>query len=170
MDTPSSRSRQYSSPPHALIWSFRKSRDNWKRKYLDVKADLKRARRRLDRLDRVKPSSPGPTAEAATTTASCSTAALGAFLSKELLDLRQQLQVNRELLEQGQEQTRLLVELTQRLQSLVQAASPLEQPDAPLPAQPPRQPLQADTPPPLRPFSHQAPAEPKKGAPRYHGH
>ena len=29
---------QYKSPKHALIWSFRRSRDHWKRKYYDLKA------------------------------------------------------------------------------------------------------------------------------------
>lgn len=31
----------YKSRPGALIWSFRKSRDNWKRKYADLKASAR---------------------------------------------------------------------------------------------------------------------------------
>lgn len=31
----------YKSRPGALIWFFRKSRDNWKRKYRDLKATVK---------------------------------------------------------------------------------------------------------------------------------
>ena len=38
------RPRPYSSRPGALIWSFRKSRQRWKQKYRDLKADLKRHR------------------------------------------------------------------------------------------------------------------------------
>jgi hypothetical protein len=41
---------QYSSPPHALIYCLRKSRDNWKRKYSLVKSQLSNLRRRYDRL------------------------------------------------------------------------------------------------------------------------
>lgn len=33
---------EYRSPRRALAWSFRKSRDSWKRKYAEVKRDIKR--------------------------------------------------------------------------------------------------------------------------------
>jgi septal ring factor EnvC (AmiA/AmiB activator) len=34
----------YSSPWRALAWSFHKSRENWKRKYAEVKREVKRSR------------------------------------------------------------------------------------------------------------------------------
>jgi septal ring factor EnvC (AmiA/AmiB activator) len=34
----------YSSPWRALAWSFHKSRENWKRKYADVKQEVKQFR------------------------------------------------------------------------------------------------------------------------------
>lgn len=34
-------SATYSSRPGALVWSFRKSRDGWKRKYQELKAQVK---------------------------------------------------------------------------------------------------------------------------------
>jgi septal ring factor EnvC (AmiA/AmiB activator) len=34
----------YSSPWRALAWSFHKSRENWKRKYAEVKQEVKRTR------------------------------------------------------------------------------------------------------------------------------
>ena len=36
--------RQFRSPNRVLVRSFRIGRDKWKRKYMDVRADLKRAR------------------------------------------------------------------------------------------------------------------------------
>ena len=40
VDTAQSEQRttkDYKSPPHALIWFFRKSRDLWKRKYQELR-------------------------------------------------------------------------------------------------------------------------------------
>jgi hypothetical protein len=37
----------YKSRPGALIWSFRKSRDGWRRKYLDLKATEKGYKNRI---------------------------------------------------------------------------------------------------------------------------
>jgi hypothetical protein len=37
----------YKSRPGALIWFFRKSRDNWKRKYQDLKATEKTYKNRI---------------------------------------------------------------------------------------------------------------------------
>jgi septal ring factor EnvC (AmiA/AmiB activator) len=34
----------YSSPWRALAWSFHRSRENWKRKYVNVKQEVKRTR------------------------------------------------------------------------------------------------------------------------------
>ena len=34
--------KEYKSPPHALIWFFRKSRDLWKSKCLEIQASIKR--------------------------------------------------------------------------------------------------------------------------------
>ena len=36
----------YKSPKHAQVWFLRRSRDNWKAKYLALKADVKRLRNR----------------------------------------------------------------------------------------------------------------------------
>ena len=49
-ETPSSKRHHYSSPPHALIYSLRNSRDNWKRKYSSIKSQLCNLQRRFDRL------------------------------------------------------------------------------------------------------------------------
>ena len=38
------RFSDYVSPWRALAWSFHKSRENWKRKYAEVKRDIKRSR------------------------------------------------------------------------------------------------------------------------------
>jgi len=38
---PASAREDYTSRPGALIWFFRKSRDNWKRKYQDLKSTEK---------------------------------------------------------------------------------------------------------------------------------
>ena len=203
--------RKYSSPLHALVWSFRKSRDNWKRKYSGVKADLECARRRLDRLDQAKPSLPPPLAQkakpavspslplpAAKTTppvSSTTKATLTAFLLEGLVDLRQQVQDNRDILEQCQEQNQILVDLTRQLQQLLPAAMRLQTAGTPMSVQTPPQSLpvgkgsdaqarpstttSVQTPPqptpvtvtaPVLPkISLQAPPEPKKGAHRY-GH
>jgi hypothetical protein len=143
------RPRAYRSPLHALVWSFRKSRDNWKRKYLTVKTQLKQARRRLDRLTQAKrtsPPLPAPAAKpAAVSPASCGLAALG----QALVDLRQQVQANRELLEQSQQQHLMLLDLARQFQQFATDT----------PTSPPPQ-----APPPLSTVSHQAPPEPKKGA------
>jgi len=40
----SSNERKYRSPNRILVRSFRISRDKWKKKYMDTRADLKRAR------------------------------------------------------------------------------------------------------------------------------
>jgi septal ring factor EnvC (AmiA/AmiB activator) len=40
-------SQNYTSPPHALIWSFRKSRDRWKSKHQALKSSLKREKNRV---------------------------------------------------------------------------------------------------------------------------
>jgi hypothetical protein len=147
--------RAYRSPPHALVWSFRKSRDNWKRKCLDVKAQLRRLRRRLDRLTqpkRTSPSLPAPSAKPVAAPPACL-----AVLLRALLDLRQQVQDNRELLEQGQQQHLMLLDLARQIQQLAA--------DTPTSAPPP--PTQAAQP--LSTVSYQAPAEPKKGAPHCDG-
>jgi uncharacterized protein YlxW (UPF0749 family) len=39
--------KDYTSRPGALIWSFRKSRDGWKRKYQDLKATIKGYKNRI---------------------------------------------------------------------------------------------------------------------------
>jgi chromosome segregation ATPase len=39
--------KDYTSRPGALIWSFRKSRDRWKRKYQDLKATIKGYKNRI---------------------------------------------------------------------------------------------------------------------------
>jgi chromosome segregation ATPase len=40
-------SATYSSRPGALIWSFRKSRDGWKRKYQALKAQFKASKNQI---------------------------------------------------------------------------------------------------------------------------
>jgi chromosome segregation ATPase len=49
---PPSTHRDYKSRPGALIWSFRKSRDRWRRKYLDLKATEKGYKNRIADLTR----------------------------------------------------------------------------------------------------------------------
>ena len=39
--------KDYKSPPHALIWFFRKSRDLWKSKYQELKASVKQLKNRI---------------------------------------------------------------------------------------------------------------------------
>ena len=39
--------KEYKSPPHALIWFFRRSRDLWKSKYQDLQASIKRLKNRV---------------------------------------------------------------------------------------------------------------------------
>jgi uncharacterized protein YlxW (UPF0749 family) len=39
--------KDYKSPPHALIWFFRKSRDLWKSKYQQLKASVKQLQNRV---------------------------------------------------------------------------------------------------------------------------
>ena len=41
---PASNERKYRSPNRVLARSFRMARDKWKQKYMDARADLKRAR------------------------------------------------------------------------------------------------------------------------------
>jgi len=156
---PRSAPRQYSSPPHALVWSFRKSRDNWKSKYQEVKAQLKQARRRLDRLEKTHRPSPPCPAETAKPAASFSVApSLSAVLHQQLLDLRQQVQANNELLEQCQEQHGSLLDLAQQIRHCLECAA------LPASASPPFAPTSpVQTPHPLPPGNVQAPPEPKKG-------
>jgi chromosome segregation ATPase len=45
--TPPSTRQDYKSRPGALIWSFRKSRDGWKRKYQGLKAAEKASKNRI---------------------------------------------------------------------------------------------------------------------------
>src|SRR5258708_39037935 len=45
--TPTQTPEKYTSRPGALIWSFRKSRDRWKRKYQDLKATIKGSKNRI---------------------------------------------------------------------------------------------------------------------------
>jgi hypothetical protein len=198
--------RTYRSPMHALVWSFRKSRDNWKRKYLDVKADLRRAHRRLDRLAKANRPSPSPAVvpspalsanhaasaavpsaaraaraepESCLHPASASTAipsACIALLHQALLDMRQQVQANREILEQTHQQNASLVDLAQQIHQIASNSRPLAPPPhaAPLLALPPLGPpspsFSAQVRQPLSEVSHQAPREPKKGAPRQLNH
>jgi len=146
--------RKYRSPPHALVWSFRKSRDNWKRKCLDVKAQLRRVRRRLDRLIQANSPSHALPAPSAKTSDAVSPPASLVVLLGGLQELRQQVQANSELLEQSQQQHFMLVDLARQIQQLAaRSASSCPPPQAPQP--PPT-------------ISHQAPTEPKKGAPRQH--
>jgi hypothetical protein len=44
---PPSTHPDYKSRPGALIWFFRKSRDGWRRKYLDLKATEKASKNRI---------------------------------------------------------------------------------------------------------------------------
>jgi len=39
--------KEYKSPPHALIWFFRKSRDLWKSKYQKLQASIKQLKNRV---------------------------------------------------------------------------------------------------------------------------
>ena len=39
--------KEYKSPPHALIWFFRKSRDLWKSKCQELQASIKRLKNRV---------------------------------------------------------------------------------------------------------------------------
>jgi septal ring factor EnvC (AmiA/AmiB activator) len=39
--------KDYKSPPHALIWFFRKSRDQWKRKHQELQRTLKQRKNRV---------------------------------------------------------------------------------------------------------------------------
>lgn len=50
--TPGPNAKDYKSRPGALIWSFRKSRDGWKRKYQDLKATVKGYKNRIADLTR----------------------------------------------------------------------------------------------------------------------
>lgn len=149
--------RTYRSPAHALVWFFRKSRDNWKRKYLDVKAQLRLVHRRLDRRAKANRPSPLSTAPSAkpVVTASAPPSCV-AILHQAVLDLRQQVEANRKLLEQHQVQNLELLHLTRQIQQLAT--------DTPVPALPPP----AQAPQPLATVSYQAPPEPKKGVPRQH--
>ena len=155
MSTPSTTTthpvpRAYRSPLHALVWSFRKSRDNWKRKYLDVKAQLRQAHRRLDRLTNRPSPAPPPTSIKRGAAVAAPPSCL-ADLHQAVLDLRQQVEANRELLEQRQQQNLELLHLARQIQQLA---------DTPAPAPPPPQPLPT--------VFHQAPPERKKGVPRQH--
>ena len=159
--------RKYSSPPHALIWFFRKSRDNWKRKYLAVKVQLKLACRRRARLDQAKPSSPPAAANPAQSPASsCPLASFRDFLQQQVDDLQQQVQANREVLQQCQQQNRLLEDLAQQInrhqQRLDSAFAPASA-SSPPPVQPLRPAAHAAAKQPLPKIPHQAPQEPKKG-------
>ena len=45
---PKQTTKEYKkSPPHALIWFFRKSRDLWKSKYQEFQASIKRLKNRV---------------------------------------------------------------------------------------------------------------------------
>ena len=44
---PKQTTMEYKSPPHALIWFFRKSRDLWKSKYQELQASIKRLKNRV---------------------------------------------------------------------------------------------------------------------------
>ena len=44
---PKQTTKEYKSPPHALIWFFRKSRDLWKSKYQELQASIKRLKNRV---------------------------------------------------------------------------------------------------------------------------
>jgi predicted nucleic acid-binding Zn-ribbon protein len=44
---PAPTRQDYKSRPGALIWFFHKSRDNWKRKYQDLKATVKGLKNRI---------------------------------------------------------------------------------------------------------------------------
>jgi hypothetical protein len=189
--------RTYRSPLHALVWSFRKSRDNWKRKYLKVKADLRRVHRRLDRLAKAnRPSlsraalSPAPSTNYAPSAvvppagiavpeepqssphpAAASDAILPsfiAFLHQAVLDLRQQVQANREILEQTEKQNAAVRDLVRQMQQLASGSPPLAPPPAPPPPPPvPPSPSSfAQARQSLYEVSYQAPSEPKKGVPR----
>jgi hypothetical protein len=148
--TPHPVPRAYRSPLHALVWSFRKSRDNWKRKCLDVKAQLRQVRRRLDRLTLAKRTSPSLPAPSAKPVVAASPAPSGlAVLDQALVDLRHQVQANRELLEQSQKQHLQLLDLARQIQQFA-ADTPTSAP--------------TQAPQPLSPISPQAPLEPKKGA------
>jgi hypothetical protein len=162
VDTPSSPSRQYSSPPHALIWSFRKSRDNWKRKYLDVKAQLKRASRRLDRLDsRTTAAPPSITPSPLSTASSPSDPSFLHVLDQEIRNLNRQVHENRQLLEHCQQQDRAILDLTRQILHLAGASA---LPSATLVSDPMPPHEDTNAPQPLPKVSHPAPAEPKKGA------
>ena len=50
--TPPSTHPDYKSRPGALIWSFRESRDGWKRTYRELKAAEKASRNRIADLTR----------------------------------------------------------------------------------------------------------------------
>lgn len=164
--------RKYRSPLHALVWSFRKSRDNWKCKYLEVKAELKRARRRLDRVARtshsspaassaatakaaplVASASPAPQADPATpvtttppATSSSPLASLLAFLQPELADLQQQLDHNKQQLERNREQLKHSQEQNRLLAELAQRLDVLV--STTLPLHPADSPASKPTPPP----------------------
>jgi hypothetical protein len=173
-------SRKYSSPPHALIWFFRKSRDNWKRKYLAAKAELKRVCRRLDRRDQAKASCPPCVANAICPDAAESTVAnppqsatsglpvacLIDFLHQQCLVRQQQVEHNRATLQHCQQQHRVLEDLTQqinRLQQRLNSAAAPESATSPPSAPPPRPATHTAAVPPLAKTPHQAPGEPKKG-------
>src|SRR3954452_24296604 len=47
---PTPTREDYKSRPGALIWFFHKSRDNWKRKYQDLKATVKGDKNRITDL------------------------------------------------------------------------------------------------------------------------
>ena len=44
---PKQTTKEYKSPPHALIWFFRKSRDLWKSKYQELQASIKQLKNRV---------------------------------------------------------------------------------------------------------------------------
>ena len=44
--------RQYKSPPHVLVRSFRLSRERWKRKYQSTRDELKRLSNRVRDLEK----------------------------------------------------------------------------------------------------------------------
>jgi hypothetical protein len=108
--------RKYRSPLHALIWSFRKSRENWKQKCQEANRQLRLVSRRLARLaSRTPAPTPSPTSSAAASPAAAAPAAalpapsapleatphislFLSFLATELQAMQQQVRDNRELL------------------------------------------------------------------------
>jgi hypothetical protein len=52
IDAPAPARKEYSSRPGALIWFFRKSRDEWKAKCREAKGSLKREKNRVADLSK----------------------------------------------------------------------------------------------------------------------